>query len=157
MSKQSSFIKVCLLLAGAVPWAHAACVGSPALEAQHRAHPTADTYASLGNWFGEHQQYKCAVDAFHEALKLEPGSAEFSYLLGLTLYSSGDAVNAIDALQKSIELRPEVLRPHLILVAALETVQQGGAARKEWAAALQIDSRSTVALDGLSNSLLSTG
>jgi Flp pilus assembly protein TadD len=159
MSKHSSTLikaNVFLVFLGAALWSHAACVGPPALESQ-RKHPRADTYAALGNWFGEHKQYNCAVDVFRTALKFEPGSAELSYLLGLTLYSSGDAVNAIEPLQKSIELRPEVLRPHLILAAALEILQQGGAARNEWSAALQIDPHSTVALDGLSKSLLATG
>ncbi len=146
-----------LILAGALPFANAACVGPAPLEAQKSAHPTADIYAGLGNYFGEHRQYQCAVDAFRAALKLEPGSAELSYLLGLTLYSSGDIAGAIEPLQKSIELRPEVLKPHLILAAALEAVRQGPAARNEWAAALQIDPHSTIALDGLSKSFMATG
>jgi tetratricopeptide (TPR) repeat protein len=158
MSKRYSILikaTLLLLIAGCTLLSHGACVGPPALEAQ-RANATADTYAALGNWFGEHKKLDCAADAFRSALKLEPGSAEFAYLLGLTLYSSNDPVNAIEPLQTSIELRPEVLRPHLLLAAALEAVRQGDTARKEWIAALQIDPKSAVALDGLSKSFLAT-
>ena len=136
--------------------AYAACKGPETLEARIHAHPTADNYSTLGNWFAEQRQFSCAADTFRTALKLEPGSAQLSYLLGLTLYSSGDAEKAIEPLQKSVQLGPEVLNPHLILGAALEQLHRREEARSQWGAALQIDPRSTIALDGLSKSFLAT-
>ena len=65
-----------------------ACTGPPPVEAKLRAHPDADTYKELGNWFGDRKRYPCALEAFQNALKLEPGSAELHYLVGLTLYAS---------------------------------------------------------------------
>jgi tetratricopeptide (TPR) repeat protein len=136
-------------------WMHAAaCTAPTAIEGQLRAHVTAENYAARANWFAEHRQFSCAADSFRSALKLEPGSAQLSFLLGLTLYSSGDAASAIEPLQNSIQLRPEVLNPHLILGAALEQLQRREESRNQWSAALQIDPHSTVALDGLSKSFL---
>ncbi len=131
-------------------------MGPPTLETPLRTHATAENYANLGNWFAEHRQFHCAADSFRSALKVDPGSAQLFYLLGLTLYSSGDATSAIEPLKKSIEILPNVLNPHLILGAAWEKLQQTAEARKQWLDALRIDPRSTVALDGLSKSFLAT-
>jgi tetratricopeptide (TPR) repeat protein len=142
---------------GAIPCARAACNGPQTLEAKLRAHPAADTYSALGEWFGDHHQFACAVVAFRAALKLEPGSARLSYLLGLTLYSSGDAKDALSPLEQSVQLLPEALKPHLILAAALNQLERHEEAEAAWRAALKIDPHSTIALDGLSKSLIADG
>ena len=135
----------------------ATCSGPPTLEAKLRAQPDSESYVQLGTWFGDRNQYGCAVDAYRAALKLEPGSARLSYLLGLGLYYAGNAQEAVGALQQSIQLMPEVLKPHLILAGALTQLHRMEDAQAEWEAALKIDSRSTIALDGLSKSLLAEG
>jgi tetratricopeptide (TPR) repeat protein len=134
-----------------------ACTGPAALEAKVRAHPDADTYADIGNWFGDRKQYDCALDAFRSALKLEPGSAKLYYLVGLTLYASGDLQDALEPLGRSIFLMPEVLKPHLLLASAHEQLHHPKEARAEWEAALRIDHLSPEALDGMSKSLMEEG
>ena len=131
-----------------------ACTGPKELEAKLQAHPDADTYSELGDWFGDRKQYDCALDAFQKGLKLEPGSAKLYYLVGLTLYASGPSPDALKPLGQSIFLMPEVLKPHLLLATALEQLKRGQEARSEWEAALHIDHTSTEALDGMSKSLL---
>jgi tetratricopeptide (TPR) repeat protein len=137
--------------------AGAECAGPQALEAKIRTRPDAETYVQLGTWFGDQKQYACAVDAYRAALKLEPGSARLSYLLGLGLYYAGKPEEAVTALQQSIQLMPEVLKPHLILAGALGQLHRADEAKSEWEAALKIDPRSAIALDGLSKSLLAEG
>ena len=137
-----------------IPCALGTCSGPSNLEAQLRHHPDADTYTALGNWYGDHNQYSCAVDSFRAGLKLEPGSAKLYYLVGLSLFSSGNAKDAIEPLQKSIQLMPEVIKPHLILAAVFEQLRQMAEAQKEYEAALNIDPHSTLALEGVSNLLL---
>ena len=156
-SMHFNFAKAGLMLAAllmVVPCAFGVCSGPPQLEARIHAHPDAEIYTQLGNWFGDHNQFDCAVGAFRAGLKLEPGSAELSYLLGLSLFSSGHAQDAVAPLQQSIQLMPEVLKPHLILAAVFEQLQRLNEAKSEYDAALHIDPHSTMALKELSDMLL---
>jgi tetratricopeptide (TPR) repeat protein len=135
----------------------APCTGPQLLQLRIQSHPDAAAYTELGKWFGEHKQYPCAVDAFRTGLQLEPGSADVAYLLGLTLYTTGDAKAAIAPLQQSIQATPRILKPHLILAAAFEELQRRDNAKAEYEAALHIDPRSATALDGLSKLLVADG
>jgi Flp pilus assembly protein TadD len=134
-----------------------ACTGPNILEAKIQAQPDADLYTELGNWFGDRKQYDCALEAFQAALKIEPGSAKLQYLIGLTLYTSGHTEEALKPLGQSIYFMPQVLKPHLILAAALEKLGRPQDARTQWEASLRIDPHSVVALDGLSKSMLAAG
>jgi len=137
-----------------VSFANAACVGPQSLQAKLRAHPDANTYAELGTWFGDRKQYVCASDAYRTALTLEPGSSRLFYLLGLSLYTSGNLEQAVGALQQSIDVAPEVLKPRLILASALDRLQRKAEANSQWQAALKIDPHSAIALDGLGRALI---
>ena len=132
------------------------CVPPQALQAKLQKQPKADTYAEAGVWYSEHGKYGCAADAYRAALKLEPKSAQFWYLLGLDLLRKSDFSGAIKPLQQSIELKPEVLKPHLLLATALDRLNRSAEARTEWLAALKIDPHSDMALDGASKNLLAT-
>lgn len=133
-----------------------ACVPPAPLHAKLQTQPNADTYAEAGMWYGDHGQYGCAVEAYQAALKRKPKSAPFLYLLGLNLLRKGDFSDAIKPLQESIEIKPEVLKPHLLLATTFEELHRGAEARAEWMAALKIDPHSEVALDGVSKNLLAT-
>jgi tetratricopeptide (TPR) repeat protein len=137
--------------------AAANCTGPPALEARLHAHPEARLYIDLGTWFGDHSSYDCALETFRAALKLEPGSAQLYYLVGLTLYSSGRVEESLEPLQRSIFLLPEVIKPHLLLAAAYDQLHRRDEARTQWEAALQIDPHSPEALDAVSKALLTDG
>lgn len=153
------YIHLALVIAIFGPCAAAASVCTPpqALQAKLRQQPTADTYAEAGMWYGDHGQYACAVSAYQAALKQRPKSAEFSYLLGLSMLRKGDFSDAVKPLQQSIALKPEVLKPHLLLASALEELDRSAEARAEWMAALKIDPSSEMALDGASKNLLAAG
>jgi Flp pilus assembly protein TadD len=78
-------------LVGAWSAAGAAECSAPAvLQARLQAHPSADTYAALGNWFRENRQENCAVDAFQAALKLDPASKKVLDGLAKSLIAAGD-------------------------------------------------------------------
>lgn len=133
------------------------CTGPPALKARVAAHPDAQGYSELGAWFGERNKFQCAVDTLRTGLRQDPDSMRLNYLLGLTLYSSGQVEESIGPLKHSSALDEKALEPHLILGSALTQLQRQPEARTEWAAALRIDPASTVALDGLSKSMIATG
>jgi tetratricopeptide (TPR) repeat protein len=137
--------------------AAATCAGPQDLQAKLRTRPDAEIYVQLGGWFGDRNQFACAVEAYRAALKLEPDSAELSYLLGLGLYYAGNAQEAIIPLQQSIQLKPEILKPHLLLAQSLAQLHRLDEAKSEWEAALKIDPHSTLALDGLSKCLIAQG
>jgi Flp pilus assembly protein TadD len=133
------------------------CSGPPSLEAQLRAHPGADAYIALGVWFDRHHQWECADRTIRSGLKIAPDSARLNYLLGLGLYSTGKAQEAIAPLQQAVGIDPDVLQPHLLLGAALAQLGKNREAAAEWQAALKIDPSSKEALDGLARSLIAVG
>src|SRR6185312_12670995 len=112
--------------------------------------------SQLANWYGDKKQYSCAIETIHAGLKRDPKSAELLYLLGLDLLRKDDFDAALEPLQQSIQLKPNVLKPHLLLATALEQVHRPVDARKEWLAAVKVDPHSEIALDGASKNLLAT-
>jgi tetratricopeptide (TPR) repeat protein len=157
LAKTGLLIAITVYLGGRAFSIGAPCVATPALDAKVQAHPDVPAYTDLGMWFGDRQQYNCAIEAFRAALKLEPGSARLYYLIGLSLFSSGHPDEAVTALQRSIQLIPDTVKPHLILGAALAQLHRNAEAKAEWATALNIDPHSTEALDFLSKMLVAEG
>ncbi len=131
-----------------------ACTPPPSLAAHVQQSPSAESYTSLGVWFGKNDQFPCAVQALKSALKYKPVSAPTLYLLGLSLYSSGQPEAAIAPLRQSIRIDPKPAKPHLILGAALSSLKRTSEAETEWKSVLQSDPKSTPALYALANSYL---
>ncbi|HEY6339700.1 MAG TPA: tetratricopeptide repeat protein [Candidatus Sulfotelmatobacter sp.] len=153
LAKTGLVLAACLV--SGMAWA--SCAGPPSLETRIKSHADAPAYVDLGNWFGDHHQYDCAAEAFRSALKFEPTSASLYYLVGLSLFSSGHAEEAVGALQQSIQIAPDEVKSHLILGAALEQAHRNKEAMTEWVAALKIDPHSTEAIDWLSKGLVAEG
>ena len=135
----------------------ATCSAPPEVSDSLRPVPGAAGYANVGNWYADHKQFDCAIDAFQSAHRLDPGSAHINYLLGLSLYMAGRPADAVEPLQHSVQSDPAELRPHLILATALTNLRRVQAAEEQWQAALQIDPHSAMAQDGLCKALLSQG
>ncbi len=151
------YLGLVIAIPGSCAASSSACVASQALQDKLQAQPKADTYAEVGMWYGDHRQYACAVESYRAALKQKPGSAQLLYLLGLNLLREADFSDAVEPLQQSIEIKPEVLKPRLLLATAFEELHRPAEARNEWSAALRIDPHSDMALDGASKNLLATG
>jgi tetratricopeptide (TPR) repeat protein len=148
---QGILLTACLVLAQT---AHAACTAPPQLTAALRAHPTTENAIQIGNWFAGHKQFDCAVDTFRAAQKSDPNSAQLHYLEGLALLGSGQPSAAIPAVQESVRLQPEVIKPHLLLANLYEHSGNPAAAEEQWRKALAIDPKSAIALDDFSRALL---
>ena len=138
-------------------WTQSGCASPPSLQSKLRLHPTAEVYSQLGEWFGEHNQFECAADAYENALKLKPGSSRLTYLLGLNLLSASHPGAAIAHLRASIDIAPNVVQPHVVLASAFEKLQRNNEAKAEWLTALRIDPHSPLALDGLARAYLREG
>ncbi len=135
----------------------AQCVPSEDLQAVLRQQPNGGTYADLGMYFGKLQQYDCAAKAFAASLQLEPEVPQVAFMLGLSLYSAGNAQDAIPPLRHAEQLGYADMNLHLVLGAAFDQVHQTAEAETEWRAALAIDPESTEALDSLSQDLIADG
>lgn len=158
-SSRSTLIPLFAILACVVPGGLGATTPAPcakpaAIAARLRAHPDTQAWIDLGNYYGDHKQLGCAQQAFRSGLRLAPDSAQLNYLLGLSLYGTGELQHAVPALQQSIKADNTVLKPHLLLASIEATLQQPAQAEKEWRAALAIDPHSVMALHGLSHALL---
>jgi Flp pilus assembly protein TadD len=136
------------------PCLAASCTASPTIETRLRSDPSAETYTERGTWFNDRKQFGCAVEDFKKASQLNPGSARIAFLLGQSLYSSGNVEDAIDPLRQSARLDPKNIAPHIMLGEALDQLHRVTDAEIEWRAALAIDPKSTKALRSLSKDLL---
>ncbi len=137
-----------------VPSRAAICSAPASLDAKSQAHPSAENYAARGIWFDDHRQFGCAVLDFQRASQLDPGSARLAYLLGHSLYSSGNVADSVGPLKTALRLDPKMLQAHLLLGAALDQTNHTIDAEIEWRAALAIDPKSATALAALSKDLL---
>jgi tetratricopeptide (TPR) repeat protein len=154
LRRQGSWLMLLIVWAGWFGAAHAVCTGPQAMAAALRAHPTTANAIQLGGWFASHNQFQCAVETFQNALKADPNSAQLNYLEALALVGAGKPQAALPALQESIRLQPDVLKPHLLLATVEEQSGHPDLADAEWKKALAIDPHSDIVLDGLSSELL---
>jgi len=77
--------------------------------------------------------------------------------LGRCFLKVGRPQDALDPLQRAIQLGPEVANPHMLLADALGRLTRNKDAEAEWQAALKIEPASKQALDGLARSLMAQG
>jgi tetratricopeptide (TPR) repeat protein len=101
-ARDGLMLVVCLgvgcLGAARTTWAQN-CSGPASLEARLHAHPNADVYAELGNWFSENHQASCAAEAFQAALKIDPASKKALDGLAKGLIAAGDYGTVIRSLR----------------------------------------------------------
>jgi tetratricopeptide (TPR) repeat protein len=130
------------------------CVPPSSIAVQLKTRHDADIYAELGSWFGDRHEYACAAEALKRAVAINPASAHFNYLLGLSLYSQGRAAEAIEPLRQSIQIDPGAADAYLTLGAVFDRMGNRADAEAQWRQAITIDPQSVVALDNLSRDLL---
>lgn len=148
--------KVFLLAAclGCAGTARAVCNGPQALVAQWRAHPSSEIAVNLGGWYASQNQFDCALEVFRAGLRRDPKSAQLHYLTGLALVAQRQPAAAQAELERSAQLDPTALKPHLLLAVLYGGMGNHPAADAQWRKALAIDPKSEEALDGLSTDLM---
>jgi len=149
---------VALFAIAGVTLAQSRCAPPDSMKDHFAGKPNAASLNELGYWFGEQKNYNCAVQAFASSLQLEPKQKQFSviaFMLGVSLYLTGDTKEAIPVLQEAEESGYNDIRIHLLLAQALDETQARADAEIEWRAALEIDPEHSFALDHLSNDLIS--
>jgi Flp pilus assembly protein TadD len=79
----------------------ASCTGPEALETRLAAHPEAQTYTELGDWFQQNGQSPCAVDSYRAALKIDPHFRPAIDRMAKSLIASGEYPAAINLLHSA--------------------------------------------------------
>jgi tetratricopeptide (TPR) repeat protein len=155
----TSIVALCLTspcsAAGAPP--RQQCHGPAPLEAAVRDHPSARSWGALAGWFGEQSRFSCAVPAFRNALRFDANSASLHYLLGLSLKSEGNTVEALNELRRSIDIDGSQVEPRLIEGIILNETGRRAEAEEVWETALRIDPTSVTALDWLVKARIADG
>jgi tetratricopeptide (TPR) repeat protein len=148
----------CVCAIAACPaWTQEPCAPPDSMKARFsgKADPTA--LNDLGAWFGEHDNYTCAAEAFATSLQMDPKQKDMphvAFMFGASLYYAGDAKEAIPALQASEQSGYNEIKLHLLLARAQDDAHARPEAETEWRSALDIDPEYSYALDNLSDDLL---
>jgi tetratricopeptide (TPR) repeat protein len=151
----------CLLLLSVFPAfaasAQTNCAPPESMKARFTGKPDPAALNDLGAWFGEHNDFTCAAEAFATSLQMDPKQKEMphvAFMFGASLYYAGNANEAISALRVSEQTGYNEIKLHLLLARALDDTHATSDAEGEWRAALDIDPEYTYALDNLSDDLL---
>jgi len=147
-------VTLAVLLLSGISYAQSSCRGPQSLHDAIRTNPSAQNYAALAKWFGDHQYFACAAESFHHARALEPDSARYAWLEGISLMGAGHVQAALEPLQQAVQLDPRLTDAHLALGTALERLNRRTEADAQWRAALGLDPESAKALEHLSADLL---
>ncbi len=137
--------------------ARTACAGPPELSAALKTHPTTENTIALGNWFAQHEQFACASETFRAGISRNAGSAQLHYLYALALVAQKQIPNAVPELQKSIQLEPNALNPHLLLASLYAGIGKQVEAAQESQKVLAIDPKNEQALDGITGMMIDHG
>lgn len=150
-------VTLVLTLPGFAYAAPSECVTPPSLSKELNVRPDAATYAELGAWFAREDQATCAAEAFSKALQKQPESAHYAYMFGLSLFTAGELNQAIAPLQQSLRLDPTSVDSHLVFGSVLEQLGRRPEAELQWGLSLNLDPKSSAALENLSRDLLIDG
>src|SRR5580700_3574335 len=120
-------------------------------------HPTAGAYNTLGVLYAQADRVSCAIPAFEASLKLEDQNWEAHYNLALAFLRRGDRAQAIHALQKAIQQKPDSVSSHFALGSVFEDEKRLENAEEQFRSALNIDPHFSPGAIKLSEVLISEG
>jgi Flp pilus assembly protein TadD len=98
----------------------------------------------------------CSAEQYRIQVKLQP-TPDVYLALGRCFLKVGRPQDALNPLQRAIQLAPGVANSHMLLAEALSRMNRNQEAEAEWGAALKIEPGSKQALDGLARSLMAQG
>ncbi|WP_348260587.1 tetratricopeptide repeat protein [Telmatobacter sp. DSM 110680] len=133
------------------------CAPPDSMKARFAGKPDPTALNDLGAWFGEHDNYTCAAEAFATSLQMDPKQKDMphvAFMFGASLYYAGDAKEAIPALQAAEQSGYNEIKLHLLLARAQDDAHARPEAETEWRSALDIDPEYSYALDALSDDLI---
>ncbi len=142
----------CVLAAGAAELPEECKPPASAAKAIHDD-PSAKVWDATGAWFAAQGNLKCGVSAFEEAVRIEPGSAEAHYDLGVAHVRLNQFPAAAEQFRLALKNKPDMAVAHTSLGLVLEDLGKGSEAEAEFREALRLDPKSAAALHHLAQSL----
>lgn len=150
-----SLVSLCafLLLGGVFAAAQLPETCKPPASAAHApaGTPPARVFDAIGVWFAQNGNQNCAAAAFSHAIRLEPHLAEAHFDLGLVRQSQQRNADAASEFRLALQYDPALLQAHCALGSSLDDPVQ---AEAEFRRALEKDSQTVCALDGLAQALV---
>jgi tetratricopeptide (TPR) repeat protein len=116
-----------LLFASAGSFAFASILTSAGLAQDS----TPESYVAAGNASAKERQYDKALEAFRQALRIDPDNAAAHQGLGMTYYTLGRLAEAVDPLKTAVRLDQQNAAPHLNLAIVLASMRRADEAIAE--------------------------
>ncbi len=129
------------------------CKPSPGLLKALHDESSARVYDAVGAWFADRGDMKCALAAFEEAVRLEPGSSEAHYDLGVAHVRMNQLAAAVKEFRIVVKSKPDMAVAHNSLGSALMDMGKNADAEAAFRDSLKIDPKSVFALDHLAQVL----
>ncbi len=98
---------------------------------QPAARSTAEAHVADGERYARQKQYDKAVDAYQQAIRLNPTSSEAHQGLGTTYHNMGRLADALEPLRTAVRLDPENAVAHLNLGITLGALRRPDEALRE--------------------------
>ena len=117
--------------------------------------PSAKVYDAVGAWFADSGDMKCALLAFKEAVRLEPGSVEAHFDLGVAYLRLNEFPAAAGEFRTVLKANPGMVLARVSLGSALSDMGKPAEAEAEFREALKTEPKSVPALDHLAQLLAS--
>lgn len=117
-------------------------MSSMATQAGHAQTSTAESYLAEGTRYANERQYDKAVDAFTQALRLNPAMAAAHLGLGSMYHNMGRLADAVEPLTTAVRLDPQNAIAHLNLGVTLAALRRQDEAMRELNEAKRLDPRS---------------
>ena len=131
----------------------ATCPPPSALSKALAAKPAASVYDALGASFAGQGQLQCALAAFEQAVRVEPGSAEAHYDYGVGLVRAEKLQPAEQQFRLALKADPAMTMARASLGSVLLDTGKTAEAENEFREVLKSDPKSVFALDHLAQAL----
>jgi tetratricopeptide (TPR) repeat protein len=145
-----------LLFAAAVLSCHAQAASGCALPQGFQSRASADPFTawdSVGTWYAQRKDLRCASIAYNKALQLNPQAWETFYDLGVVEVAQKKPASAILHLRRVVDLKPDSVDARNALGMTLKDSGQPAEAEKQFREILKADPNSVDALNHLAEAL----
>jgi S1-C subfamily serine protease/Tfp pilus assembly protein PilF len=114
-------------------------------------------WAGLGTAYAQLDQFSKAIEAIHQALRINPEYAKAWFNLGITYSNAGQSAKAMDAYQRALRIDPEYANAWNNLGAVYQKADQSANAIEAYQQALRIDPELAVSWRNLGLAYVDTG
>lgn len=104
--------------------------------------PSSEAYFNLGLTYGKMGHYDKEIDAYEQAIKLNPKKPELYFNIGLVHKENGNNKKAIYMLNEAIKLKPDYLKARYCACKIYAEISKNDKAKKEFEEVKKLDRNS---------------